>query len=165
MSSALAPRAEPIAASRTPDGPPAVGPIGRLGSWTVDHVRAVAVAWALALVALGVFAPSVESALSGAGWQANGSESVRARQLIQQNFAGLSSSALTVVVHSGTLEASILRSARPLPASSGCFVRAHPSRRSPFRAPARRSPPTATRQSSRRARTATPPRWWRPPTR
>src|SRR6185312_8845973 len=33
-------------------------------------------------------------------WQANGSESVRARALIQQNFGGLSSSALTVVVHS-----------------------------------------------------------------
>ena len=41
-------------------------------------------------------------ALSGAGWQANGSESVQARQLIQSNFAGLSSSALMVVVHSPT---------------------------------------------------------------
>ena len=33
-------------------------------------------------VALAVFAPKVESALSGAGWQANGSQSVQARTLI-----------------------------------------------------------------------------------
>jgi RND superfamily putative drug exporter len=80
--------------------PEAVGPIGRLGRWMADHVRVVAISWAIVAVALGVFAPSVETALSGAGWQANGSESVQARQLIQRNFAGLSSSALMVVVHS-----------------------------------------------------------------
>ena len=57
-------------------------------------------------MALGAFAPKVETALSGAGWQANGSESVEARQLIQRNFAGLSSSALMVVVHSPNLTTS-----------------------------------------------------------
>jgi RND superfamily putative drug exporter len=81
----------------------AVGPLGRLGRWTADHVRAVAIAWAIVAVVLGVFAPKVETALSGAGWQANGSESVQARTLIQANFAGLSSSALMVVVHSQRL--------------------------------------------------------------
>ena len=81
----------------------AVGPLGRLGRWTADHVRAVAIAWAIVAVALGAFAPKVETALSGAGWQANGSESVQARTLIQANFAGLSSSALMVVVHSQRL--------------------------------------------------------------
>jgi RND superfamily putative drug exporter len=80
--------------------PEAVGPIGRLGRWTADHARVVAVTWAVTAVALGLFAPRVETALSGAGWQANGSESVQARKLIQENFAGLSSSALMVVVHS-----------------------------------------------------------------
>ncbi len=83
--------------------PEAVGPIGQLGGWAADHVRAVALAWAVVAVALAVFAPKVETALSGAGWQANGSESVRARTLIQQNFAGLASSAPMVVVHSSTL--------------------------------------------------------------
>jgi putative drug exporter of the RND superfamily len=81
----------------------AVGPLGRLGRWTADHVRAVAIAWAIVAVALGAFAPKVETALSGAGWQANGSESVQARTLIQANFAGDSSSALMVVVHSQRL--------------------------------------------------------------
>jgi RND superfamily putative drug exporter len=79
-----------------------VGPLGRLGRWTAVHVRAVALAWAVIGIGLGVLAPRVETALSGAGWQANGSESVQARKLIQANFAGLSSSALMVVVHSQT---------------------------------------------------------------
>jgi RND superfamily putative drug exporter len=82
--------------------PEAVGPIGRLGRWTVDHGRAVAIAWIVIAIGFGFFAPRVESALSGAGWQANGSQSVQARTLIQKNFAGLSSSALMVVVHSPT---------------------------------------------------------------
>jgi RND superfamily putative drug exporter len=83
-----------------------VGPIGRLGGWAADHVRAVAIAWAVVAIALAVFAPKVETALSGAGWQANGSQSVRARTLIQQNFHGLASSGPLVVVHSPTLTAS-----------------------------------------------------------
>jgi len=98
---ALAARTRP--ASPAFKHPETVGPLGRLGRWTADHVRAVALAWAVVALALGAFAPKVESALSGAGWQANGSESVQARTLIQRNFAGLSSSALMVVVHSPQL--------------------------------------------------------------
>ena len=64
-----------------PDHPEAVGPIGRLGRFAADHVRAVSLAWAAVALALAVFAPQVETALSGAGWQANGSESVDARTL------------------------------------------------------------------------------------
>ena len=82
-----------------------VGPVGRLGRWAADHVRVVSIAWAVVAIALAVFAPKVETALSGAGWQANGSDSVRARTSIQQNFAGLSSSAPIVVVHSPRLTA------------------------------------------------------------
>ena len=84
----------------------AVGPIGRLGGWAADHVRVVLIAWAVVAVALAVFAPKVETALSGAGWQANGSESVQARTLIQKSFGGLSSSGPLVVVSSPTLTAS-----------------------------------------------------------
>jgi RND superfamily putative drug exporter len=86
--------------------PEAVGPIGRLGGWAADHFRLLALTWAAIAVALAVFAPKVETALSGAGWQANGSQSVQARSLIQQNFGGLSSSAPLVVIHSGRLTAS-----------------------------------------------------------
>ena len=95
----------PVMAVPPVEHPEAVGPLGRLGRWTVDHIRVVALAWVVVAVALGAFAPKVETALSGAGWQANGSESVQARGLIQANFAGLSSSALMVVVHSQRLTA------------------------------------------------------------
>src|SRR6187200_714354 len=76
------------------------GPIGRLGGFAADHARAIAIAWAIAALVLAAFAPKVETALSGAGWQADGSESVQARALIERSFEGRSSSALTVVVHS-----------------------------------------------------------------
>jgi putative drug exporter of the RND superfamily len=79
----------------------AYGPIGRLGRYTATHFRTVAIGWLLVAVALGFFAPRVETALSGAGWEATGSESVAARESIDKQFAGLSSSALMVVVHSG----------------------------------------------------------------
>src|SRR4051812_19025943 len=82
-----------------------VGPIGRLGRFAADHVRAVLVVWGVAAVTLAAFAPKVETALSGAGWEDSGSESVEARALIQKNFAGLSSAALTVVVHSASTTA------------------------------------------------------------
>jgi len=76
------------------------GPIGRLGRYTATHFRTVTVAWAIVAVALGFLAPKVEHALSGAGWEATGSESVAARKAIDRDVAGLSSSALMVVVHS-----------------------------------------------------------------
>jgi RND superfamily putative drug exporter len=76
-----------------------VGPIGRLGRWTATHVRLVAAAWVVVAVGLGVLAPRVETALSGAGWEATGSESVQARQMIDTNFPGSGAYGLTVVVH------------------------------------------------------------------
>jgi RND superfamily putative drug exporter len=75
------------------------GPIGRLGRWTATHFRAVAIGWLVIAVVLGFFAPKVEKALSGAGWESTGSESVAARKAIDKDFQGLSSSALMVVVH------------------------------------------------------------------
>jgi RND superfamily putative drug exporter len=89
---------------------PAVGPLGRLGAWTADHVRLVVVAWAVLAVGLGVFAPRAEHALSGAGWEASGSESVAARQQIDDAFGGQGAYALMVVVHGdGDLEPALGR--------------------------------------------------------
>lgn len=76
------------------------GPLGRLGVWVTHHTRATAVVWLLVIVGLGAFAPKVEAELSGAGWQADGSESVAARELAQEHFGGNASSAIQVVVHS-----------------------------------------------------------------
>jgi RND superfamily putative drug exporter len=95
-----------IALSGPAEHPEPVGPVGRLGRFAADHVRVVSIAWLAIALALAVFAPKVETALSGAGWQANGSQSVQARALIQRNFGGLSSSAPVVVIHSPTLTTS-----------------------------------------------------------
>ncbi|UDY24015.1 MMPL family transporter [Nocardioides sp. Kera G14] len=76
------------------------GLLGRIGLAVLRHRRATAVIWLLVVIGFGAFAPRVETSLSGAGWQASGSESVQARDLGQQHFGGNASSALQVVVHS-----------------------------------------------------------------
>ena len=83
-----------------------LGPVGRLGRYAATHVRVVALAWVVVAVGLGFLAPRVETALSGAGWEASGSQSVAARALIQHHFAGNSSSALMVVLFSPSLRVS-----------------------------------------------------------
>ncbi len=80
-----------------------LGPVGRLGRSAATHVRLVALAWVVVAVSLGFLAPRVETALSGAGWEATGSDSVAARSLIQQQFAGNASSGLMIVLHSPSL--------------------------------------------------------------
>jgi RND superfamily putative drug exporter len=77
-----------------------VGPIGRLGRWTAGHFGAVLGAWLLIAVVLGFFAPKVETALSGAGWEASGSQSTQARKLVERDFRGLGSYGLMSVVYS-----------------------------------------------------------------
>jgi RND superfamily putative drug exporter len=86
----------------SPDNDPGFrpGPLGRLGVWVTDHAKGVTAVWLLLIVGLGVFAPQVEHNLSGAGWQADGSESVAARELARDHFGGNASSAIQVVVHS-----------------------------------------------------------------
>ncbi|MGO2516965.1 MAG: MMPL family transporter, partial [Corynebacterium variabile] len=62
-------------------------------------MRTVLGVWLLVLVGLGAAAPSVFSSLAGAGWQANGSESVAVRDLATEHFGGNASSAIQVVIH------------------------------------------------------------------
>jgi len=88
------------------DHPPAPAPsptarpglLGRLGAWAVRRFKTVIAIWVLIVVGLGAFAPQANSALSGAGWQADGSDSVKVRDLAQAHFAGQTSSALQIVV-------------------------------------------------------------------
>ena len=79
---------------------PTLGVFGRLGRWSGQHRRTVLLAWAALIIALGTLAPRAEQALSGGGWQADSSESVVARQLIERHFGGQGSYALAVVVTS-----------------------------------------------------------------
>ena len=79
---------------------PSVGPMGRVGLYMANNLRTVLIGWLIVAIGLGFFAPRVEKALSGAGWEASGSQSVQARKLIERNFAGLGSYGLMTVVYS-----------------------------------------------------------------
>jgi putative drug exporter of the RND superfamily len=83
-----------------PPAGPGVSPglLARLGAWSGTHLRMVLLGWLVVVGVFGAFAPQVESALAGAGWQDSGSQSVQARDIIAKQFAGLNSTALQVVV-------------------------------------------------------------------
>ncbi len=101
MSTTVAPRSsQPV--PEAVDGEVHVGPIGRLGRYTATHFRTVLVGWLLVALVLGFFAPKVEKALSGAGWEASGSQSAQARKLVERDFVGLGSYGLMTVVYSPT---------------------------------------------------------------
>ncbi|MEV5651014.1 MMPL family transporter [Nocardia sp. NPDC052254] len=89
-------------AARPVASPAGGGVLGRLGAAMAGHARIVFGVWLVLLVGLGAAAPSVFGSLAGAGWQANGSDSVRVRELAEQHFGGNSSAAVQVVVHSDT---------------------------------------------------------------
>src|SRR4051812_30940323 len=72
--------------------------LGRLGAWAADHRKAIVIAWCGLVLVLGALAPFADSALSGAGWEALGSESVAARHALEPDFPGRGTYALSVVV-------------------------------------------------------------------
>ena len=139
----------------------AVGPIGRLGRWTATHFRAVLGAWLVIAVVLGFFAPKVETALSGAGWEASGSQSAQARKLVEKDFAGLGGYGLTAVVYSPRetvadpgFKAVVARVEATLRASSAVRTVVAPTAGLSIS----RDGHTAT---CRAARPRTPTKWWR----
>ena len=108
---------------------PTAGRLARLGAWTADHRRAVIVAWCAAVLFLGALAPFADRALSGAGWEAPGSESIDARRALESAFPGRGAYALQVVVAGAPFDE---------PATQGVLARA--SARTRARLPSRRWP-------------------------
>jgi putative drug exporter of the RND superfamily len=82
----------------TETGRSSTSTLGRLGAWAADHRRLVVIVWAAAVLVLGALAPFADRALSGAGWEAPGSESGEARRAIESHFPGQGTYALSVVV-------------------------------------------------------------------
>ncbi len=78
-------------------------PLARLGRWSHRSRKKVMVTWLVLAIGLGVFAPSLEHALSGAMWEVKGSDSLAAREIIDEQFGGLSSQSAVIVVHSDSL--------------------------------------------------------------
>jgi RND superfamily putative drug exporter len=73
--------------------------LGRLGVAAAGRFRVTLVLWLIVIAGLGALAPQATKALAGAGWQANGSQSVQVRDLVDQHFGGTGSTAIQVVVH------------------------------------------------------------------
>ncbi len=84
----------------------ASAPLAALGRWSHSHRFAVIALWVVFTLGLGVFAPRLEHALSGALWEVNGSDSLAARQVLERDFGGFSSQSAVAVFHSDTLDAS-----------------------------------------------------------
>jgi RND superfamily putative drug exporter len=138
----------------------AAGLLSRLGAWTGSHLRIVLIAWLLVLGVFGAFAPQVESALSGAGWQDSGSSSVKARDVIAKNFAGLNSTALQVVVHDSRGPIAEDPAAQQVIARATALLQADPRVRTVVTPrPGSACPETAGPRSFRPARRPTPTRW------
>jgi RND superfamily putative drug exporter len=99
--------------------------MARLGTWSAT-LRAVLLIWLAVLAVFGTFAPQVEHALAGAGWQDSTSQSVRARAIIQRDFAGLGATALQVVIvdHNGPIATD--SAARAVVAKVSALLRADP---------------------------------------
>ena len=83
-------------------------------------------AWAAVLALFGAFAPQVEHALAGAGWQDSTSQSVKARQIVQTEFRGLGASALQVVVVDGRAPIASDPAARAVVARASSLLGADP---------------------------------------
>lgn len=89
--------AQPPAATQPP-APPQVGRLGRLGRGMATHLRWVLAGWIVVLAVFASFAPQVQNSLAGAGWEASGSQSVAARNVISRHFQGMGAFALQVVI-------------------------------------------------------------------
>ncbi len=100
--------------------------LARLGRWAATHLRMVLLLWLAVVAVLGAFAPQVESALSGAGWQDSTSQSVRARAVIADEFSGLGATALQVVVHDRSGPIAGDPAARQVIARASALLRADP---------------------------------------
>jgi RND superfamily putative drug exporter len=94
--------------------------LGRLAATQRGTVFAI---WALLAVALGFLAPRVETALSGAGWEALGSESAAVRKQVDAEFGGAGAYGLQVAVHSQRLTTSDPRFWRSLAAVERTLAR------------------------------------------
>jgi RND superfamily putative drug exporter len=77
-------------------------PLDRLARWVGGHQRIVFVAWALLVLAMAPLAVTLNGALSGAGWDVEGSTSAAVRKELQTAFPELGAEAAAVVYHQDT---------------------------------------------------------------
>ena len=95
MTPTLAPTDAPDAAPAGGTGP--TGVLGRIAAFSARRRRAVITVWLLLAFAAAPLAVTLTGALSGAGWEAQGTTSQRVRDEIRRDFAGLGAEAAYVV--------------------------------------------------------------------
>lgn len=71
----------------------------RLGRFSVRRRRPIMVVWLIAVLAAAPLAVTVNGALSGAGWEAQGSIAQRVRDELRAEFAQVGAEAAVVVIH------------------------------------------------------------------
>jgi uncharacterized membrane protein YdfJ with MMPL/SSD domain len=74
-----------------------IRPLDRLSRWVTGHRRAVFVAWGLLVLAMAPLAATLNGALSGAGWDAQGSISAEVREELRSTFPDLGAEAAVIV--------------------------------------------------------------------
>jgi RND superfamily putative drug exporter len=74
----------------------------RLALWSSHHVRAVILTWVLVVAVSAPLALTLTGALSGAGWEAQGSVAQQVRDELRRDFPGLGAEAAVVVYQQPT---------------------------------------------------------------
>jgi RND superfamily putative drug exporter len=82
--------------------PPALHWFARLGHFSARRRKPVMVVWAIVVLAAAPLAITVNSALSGAGWEAQGSIAQQVRDELRADFPNVGAEAAVVVVHQDT---------------------------------------------------------------
>ena len=89
------------APSTSGDSPPEVVSaepwFARLARFSATHRRAVMIVWLIATIAAAPLAVTLTGALSGAGWEAQGSTSMKVRDELRRDFPQLGAEAAVVV--------------------------------------------------------------------
>ena len=78
------------------------GPLATIARWSVAHKKAVMLIWLVVVIAAAPLAIGLSSALSGAGWDAQGSEAEKVRQELRTDFPEVGGEAAMIVVQQPT---------------------------------------------------------------
>ena len=81
---------------------PRLGLLGRIGRSSARHPRRVILSWAIVVLASAPLAITLGSALSGAGWDAQGSTTAQVRKDLRENFPQLGAEAAIVAYRQST---------------------------------------------------------------
>ena len=98
---------DPVTPAHEPSAPPDPKALfSRLAAFSARHRRGVIVTWLLVAFAAAPLALTLTSALSGAGWEAQGSTAQRVRDELRRDFPQLGAEDPIVVYHQATTIAS-----------------------------------------------------------